>query len=117
LNRGERKAEVLELADPTHADDRVGAEEPVAPLRTGVGAKDPELFVQVDGADGFAAELRQVPDLKQPLFPLVCRGFDHLPRRVPSDRNCWGIGQWQAVGLVIGGPGHEFAQNLTLTYG
>jgi hypothetical protein len=65
LDVGEREPELLQLGDPPDANEGVGTEEAVPPLRPGVRDEQPELFVEVDRPDGLLGGLGEVADLQQ----------------------------------------------------
>src|SRR5262245_58785204 len=52
LNFREREAEVLELGDPAHAEERILGEQAVATLGALVRLEQAELLVKVDGSHG-----------------------------------------------------------------
>ena len=72
-----------------------------------------KAFLAVHGTQGAAsASVRETVDQ---LTETVVRGLCHLPRRIASGRNCRGISQRQAMGLVVEGTRHGCGGNLTLT--
>lgn len=65
LDVRQRETELLELADPPDADERVRSEQSVTPLGPSVRNEQAELFIQVDGPDGLLRGLRQISHLQQ----------------------------------------------------
>jgi hypothetical protein len=65
LDVGEREPELLQLGDPPDANEGVGTEEAVPPLRPGVRDEQAEFFVEVDRPDGLLGGLGEVAHLEQ----------------------------------------------------
>lgn len=120
LDVGEREAELLELADPPDANEGVGTKEPVTPLGASQRDEQPELFVQVDGADRLVRRLRQVADLQDVgLVDLgLLAGREAQPdRERGTARRRGGLGR-RNQGQVAGGRAHgseERVLSRTLT--
>ena len=105
LDVGQRKPELLQLADPPHAHQGLGAEKPVAPFGPRVGHEEAELLVQVDGADSLLGGLGEVADLEEialASFALVARAAQARGRA----RSRGGLGRGNQREMT-GGGGHE----------
>ena len=116
LNLREREAEILELADPPDADERVVSEEAIATLRSGMGTEEAELLVEVNRANRLPRRLGEIADLEE----LVARVVAHFVagNRKKSFRALDGGGNREAET----GFGHRSypcgrESHLTLTHG
>src|SRR5438034_111329 len=65
LDLGQAEAHVLQLLDPLDPRHRPPRVQPEAPLRPDRRRQQPELFVEVDRADGLARLLRELSDFQE----------------------------------------------------